>query len=670
MHRMGWHFDFHGHKAIRINHDPDAEGMARTLRTCGVEEVITFAKGHTGFAYYPTRVGTVHPRMKGDAFGDIVTACKAEGLRVLAYVSFGVDGEAGRRHAEWAQMRAPGVPDFFSEDWFVNVCPFTPYLDELMLPMIGEIIDGYPVDGLFFDTMGALRSCHCAACQREFQDTHGLPVPADPEDEHWGIYGQFRRERGWKMLQRVSRFIEGRKSGLKIGFNHIGAPTFPEAVPQGVTCLTLDFTTSGPQSLQASLCAAFGSTADCPSDVMNTIFNQGWGDWSPRPPAILEQTCAAIWARRSRPYLGDRTHPANRLTSISVKAMKQMARLQQEIAACYPADDSCLLPDILVLHGPGTMYGADSAHFALGGDGMKPLKGAHHLLLDAGANFSIVAEAFVEQRLKDASMVLIPEMQAISDETDRLLKEFVENGGKLLVAGNLPACDGAPVDWAGVSRDGKPWQDHIYLPPSDDSAGDDPVLVRGDFHCLVLDGAEPVLPAVAPYDCAYGVRFGQGIGPPSDAASDWPALTRLPRGKGAVWYLGAKLFSDYAAHGNWTQIAWLRGLLARILPEPVAGAACDSGGIEIVAHGNATSTWAFLVHHGGEQMIGERGWARTFGPLPARKVDVTVRDRQGRRPDAVTVRDEAAPWKLKDGAVTLSLVLDRAWSLVRVDWRN
>lgn len=120
MRPMGWHFDLHSHKNIRINHDPDVGGMARTLRECGVEEIITFAKGHVGFAYYPTRVGTVHPRMKGDAFGDIVAACKAEGIRVLAYVSFGVDGEAGRRHADWVQMRAPGVPDFFSEDWFVN----------------------------------------------------------------------------------------------------------------------------------------------------------------------------------------------------------------------------------------------------------------------------------------------------------------------------------------------------------------------------------------------------------------------------------------------------------------------------------------------------------------------------------------------------------------------
>jgi hypothetical protein len=316
------------------------------------------------------------------------------------------------------------------------------------------------------------------------------------------------------------------------------------------------------------------------------------------------------------------------------------------------------------------MYGTDLANFDRGGQGLKPLKGAHHLLLDAGANFSVVAEAFVERHLKGVPVVVIPEMQSISEETNQSLREFVEGGGTLLIVGDLPACNGAPLDWVGVSYQGKPWQDHIYLPPFDDSTEDFPVLVRGDFHRLNPEGSEPVMQSIAPYDCEHGVRFGQGIGPPLDSPSEWPALTRLSHGAGAVWYLGAKIFSDYEAHGNWTQIAWFRGLLAEILPGPVARVTCDTGGLEIVAHENAGSTWAFLVHHGGEQLIGERGWARTFDPMPPRAVQVAIRHRQGDLPDTVTIQGEAVPWEHRDGAVVISAVLDRAWSVVRVDWKR
>ena len=94
-----------------------------------------------------------------------------------------------------------------------------------------------------------------------------------------------------------------------------------------------------------------------PSQAGKPAFHLRLSDWSPRPHAILQQTCAAIWARKSRPYLGDRTHPENRLTPISVRAMKHMANVQREMAACYPADDSRIASELRMLHGqlpPGT----------------------------------------------------------------------------------------------------------------------------------------------------------------------------------------------------------------------------------------------------------------------------------------------------------------------------
>lgn len=35
MDRLAWHFDFHSHRAIRINHDPDVAGIARSLKENG-----------------------------------------------------------------------------------------------------------------------------------------------------------------------------------------------------------------------------------------------------------------------------------------------------------------------------------------------------------------------------------------------------------------------------------------------------------------------------------------------------------------------------------------------------------------------------------------------------------------------------------------------------------
>ena len=667
MYKLAWHLDFHSHKNIRINHDPDTAAMARVLRECQIEEIITFAKGHNGFAYYPTKVGTPHPRMKGDAFGDVLKACTAEGVRVLPYASFGIDGEAGRKHNEWAQVFANGPQ--LTDDWYISLCPFTPYYEELMLPMIEEILEAYTIDGFWFDTMGAMGICYCEWCQREFRETHGLEIPREPGDANWGVYGQFRHDRGERLVADVGRFICERKPDAKVGFNQLGTVRHPERMPEGISCLTLDFTTSGPQSLQASLCSAYGSTADRPADIMSTIFNQGWGDWTPRPFAGLEQEAVAVWARKCRPYLGDRLHPANRLDPISVRAMRFTSGIQEQMAAVYPEDDSKLAPDALLLHGPGAMYGEDLRSFAIHRDGLLPLVGAHRLMLDAGANFAVAAECFLRDHIGDCQLVVLPQMPAIDAATEGVLRDYVEKGGKLLVVGGVPNVNGRPLDWLGISRDDSPWQDHIYLPLWETPEEKSPVLVRGDFHKLGASEAETVLPAIRPYDCDHGVRFGWGIGPASDEPSEFPALVRRQMGQGEIWYLEAPVFTDYEENANWTQIDWFRELLRRIVPEQTARVVSDAGSVEVVVHANQNTTWAFLINHGGEQLTRGRAWSRTFAPVPPFAIRLEIRVPSGRTPASVTWAGEAVPWCLAGESLVIEQNLDAIWRVFRVDWR-
>jgi hypothetical protein len=504
-------------------------------------------------------------------------------------------------------------------------------------------------------------------CQRDFRQAHGAAIPREPSDPHWDLYGRFRHDRSLAMIERVGRFIAERLPGAKVGFNQVGTVRFPEPMPSGISCLTLDFTTSTPQSLQASLCAAYGSTADLPADVMNTIFNQGWGDWSPRPAAALEQEAAAVWARGCLPVVGDRLHPANRFDPATVNAMRIVARVARRMAREYPADDARVRPDVLVLHGPAAMYGPDWSRFAIGRDGMRPLEGAHRLLLDAGWNMAIASEHVIEKALDGVRLAVLPELPAIAEATAAALQRFVTGGGQVLVVGRVPTVGGAPLGWVNVRRAESPWQDHVYLPAWGRGDGD-PVLVRGDFRCVEAVGAETVMTAIRPYDCDHGVRFGWGIGPASGEPSACPALVRHRLGDGWVWYLEPALFSDYDTHGNWTQIGWFRALLRRIVPAPTVEVESAAGSVEAVAHVNARTTWVFLLNHGGEQLVGNQRWARTFAPPPAYPITVRVRDAAGRAPRAVSVAGRPARSAVRDGAVTVSLRLAAFWRILRVDW--
>ena len=664
--RLAWFFDSHSHANIRINHDPDVRGMARVMKQCGIEEVTIHAKAHDGYAYYPSRVGYPHPRLKGDSFGDAARACARAGIRVMAYISFGIDGEAARHHPEWCQVRANGTD--LNPDWFVSVCPFTGYTEALMLPQIAEVLELYPVSGLFFDTMGAFGICYCDVCRVAFQEAHALDIPREADDPNWGVYGRFRRTRALALLDRLGRFIRERRPDAKVGFNMVGSIYFPEPLPEGVTCITLDYPTNEAQSLHASCGAAFGSMADAPADVMSTIFNQGWGDWSPRPVAGLEQAVVPVWARGCLPVVGDRLHPANRLDPISVRAMRAVAAVRRRLEREYPAPGARLRPDVLLLHGARQMNGIDGRRFARDRSGLLPLMGGHRLLLDAGANFAVAPEYAVARRLETNPLVILPELAGLEPETDAALRAYVERGGRVLVVGAPPDVGGHRLDWLGATRSGSPWQDHIYLPPWPGGETGGPVLVRGDFHAVTPGDAEVVLPAIRPYDCDHGVRFGWGIGPASAEPSEYPALARRLLGEGEVWHLEAPVFSDYHQHGNWTQIAWFRGLLDRLVPAPVAQAVSESGSVEVVAHVAAQTTWVFLINHGGEQLSGERRWSRVLPPLPPYPVTLRVRDTAGRQPAAVTAGGKPLRWQLRDGAVQIRLRLATTWRIVRIDW--
>jgi len=667
--QLGWHFDLHTPGFVRVNHKPDPSGMANALKVAGVDEIITFAKCHFGHAYYPTKVGTPHPRMKGDALAGVIAACRKVGIRVLAYISFGIDGQAGVKHPEWCQRGKAG--NVLGSDGFLCVCPFTAYLDELMLPQIEEVIERYRPDGLWFDTMSALAPCFCETCRASFRKATEKEIPTDDKGPLQAGYGRWRHGRGVAMVERVCAFIHQRLPGATVSFNQLGSVCYPEPLPKGVTVLSLDPPTYGPQSVQYSLNAMFGASTGQPCEVMPTIFNQGWGDWSAASELRWESVAVSVWARGARLFMGDRLHPHIRLTPITQRALKFVGKLRNRVQAEFPTAEARLAPDIVIVHNPSVTYGDEFEDFARRPrERLGRVGGAHELCLDAGLNYTVAGEAFLQPWLERARAVVLPELNRIEEDTGRQLHAFVQNGGRLLIVGIVPIAGEKPLDWVGVRVRAEPWQDHIYLPAW--SAGDElPTLVRGDFHPVQLTGAKCVLRVIQGFDARHGKRYGWGIGPACDEPSRHPVLTRHKLGRGEVWYLGARLFSDYARHANWQQLAWF-AKFARQMKAACRAWIDSAGGVELVWWENTRSSWAILIQHGAEQLCGTHAmpmpWTRTMQPVPSQEVVLHVETR-GRVPGRVIAGGRRIPGSGRAGRLRVPLRLDSLWRVVRVDWR-
>ena len=103
------HIDFHTMpKIYDFGKAFDAEDFAQTLYDADVGYINMAARCNIGFAYYPTKIGTPYPGMKGDMLGEIIEACHKRDIGVSAYVNAGLDHDHCLKHTDWLRIDREG----------------------------------------------------------------------------------------------------------------------------------------------------------------------------------------------------------------------------------------------------------------------------------------------------------------------------------------------------------------------------------------------------------------------------------------------------------------------------------------------------------------------------------------------------------------------------------
>ncbi|MGL5860606.1 MAG: alpha-L-fucosidase, partial [Phycicoccus sp.] len=155
------HLDFHTSRDFtRIAEHFDGSAFAETMAAAAVTGVNVFAKCHHGFSYYPTEVGTVHPGLSRDLLGEQIAALHERGIDAPVYVSVMWDDHAAEQHPEWVvtdraghqMVREPLSPDSPLENrrgW--STMDLASGYGEHVLAQLAELLDRYPVDGLWLD---------------------------------------------------------------------------------------------------------------------------------------------------------------------------------------------------------------------------------------------------------------------------------------------------------------------------------------------------------------------------------------------------------------------------------------------------------------------------------------------------------------------------------------
>lgn len=204
----------------------DLDHYVRDVKDFGADVVLFNVGGIV--ANYPTDL-EFHWRntyMKGDIVGTVLERLHAEGIRVIGRFDFSkINEKFAAQNPQWLYVSQSGQNVNYNGQ--VHTCVSGGYQQQYMFKILGEAVDRYPLDGVFFNMIGYQRRdysgnyhgiCQCENCKRLFREYCGLELPATAEENSptYRKYLRFTSDMKDRQFSRVNAFLKSKRSSLAI----------------------------------------------------------------------------------------------------------------------------------------------------------------------------------------------------------------------------------------------------------------------------------------------------------------------------------------------------------------------------------------------------------------------------------------------------------------------
>jgi len=553
------HIDAHFGGFRNIYEDFDAEAAARAFEKAGVQMVSYFAKCWAGYSYYPTKIGTPHPGLTRDFTGEMTAALKKRGIRCIIYFMLGMERRVHKDHPEWIRNTDPThtVSKEGAGADEAMMCFRSPYVDEVGLPQMKEIIELYDPDGFFVDIVMQQFlqwNCYCRYCRKSFAEEVGGEMPVKDADPKAFAYRKWSNAHMEAFMEKVYSSLAEVKPDITIINNYAWMTRYPVTPPPYVHHITWDTPVPkvGLFPLNFSLEARYASTIPAITwSCMNTRGNT-WGEYSLREPEAFMSECAVLLASCGRTYLSDIPYPHGNpdpaVMEIYGAVNERTRALELFLDGCEPVKDTAVLHSADSVWSKAPMKPTPTW---LPGPAYHSVCGAHKALTEGHVQMGILnSEVFLDM-IHEYNMLVLPDQRILSEEEVRTIRDFVGNGGRLLVTGetgtrdsdnnlleNFSIADVLGVDYLGSSDAAncylrmKTGSGKFGIPAMD-------IQVAGGYTRVETTTARTLLDLVPPYE---GIKTGT---PPPALHTEGAGVTLNSYGKGKVIYCAAPLFTAY-----------------------------------------------------------------------------------------------------------------------------
>ena len=420
-----------------------------------VQAVIVNAGGIV--AYYPSKYPLHHRAefLNGrDLFGELTTAAHDDGIFVMARMdSNRTSQDFFDAHPDWFTRDAGGRP-YRAADKYIT-CINSPYYDEYLPDILREIIERSHPDGFTDNSwsgMGRESICYCDNCARLFRRGHGKALPRnadwdDPAYREWIGWNYERRIEVWELNNRVTRAAGGPDciwSGMNSGSVTAQARSFRDLRE---ICRRADIVMLDHQRRDDD--TGFQQNGDTGKRVHGML---GWDKLAPESMAMY-QSGPGYYRVASKPAAEARMWMIAGIAGGiqpwwhyvgAYHEDRRMYRTPEPVMRWWNANEGYLV-DRTPVASVGLVWSQRNTDFFGRDDpGQRvdaPYTGFMHALVRARIPYLPVHVDDIDSMPAALTVLILPNVGALSDAQAASIRRFVERGGSLVATGQTSLYD-------------------------------------------------------------------------------------------------------------------------------------------------------------------------------------------------------------------------------------
>jgi hypothetical protein len=408
-------------------------------------------------AYYPSKY-PLHHRAEylgdRDLFGELTEAAHADGLAVFARMDSNQAWEDFyKAHPDWFARNTKGDP-YRNAERYVT-CVNSPYYDEYLPEILREIVGRSHPEGFTDNSwsgLGRASICYCDHCERKFRGRGGKPVPRaadwdDPAYRDWIMWSYARRLEIWDLNNRTTRAAGG-PDCIWVGMNGSSitsqSASFRDfkGIAERAAMIMLD-------SQRRNDTGTFQQNSDAGRMIHGLV---GWDKLIPesmamyhnagnqfrlaaKPAAEARMWMVAGFAGGIQPWwhhIGA-YHEDRRAYRTAAPVMTWHQANEQYLVNREPVASV----GVVWSQRNTDFYGRDNAQALV----ELPYRGMTQALVCARIPYLPIHVDNIERAGPGVSVLVLPNVAALSDEQCAAIRRFVERGGSLVATGSTSLYD-------------------------------------------------------------------------------------------------------------------------------------------------------------------------------------------------------------------------------------